>query len=442
MTSRWPRVLPRSLFGRLMLILLCGLAAAQLLTFGLLWYERTRASQSMMAAYLARDVASSIAILERVPPQERASWLQRLDRRNYRYRLGTIPAGKEQAGELDPTIAASLAAVLGPAYRIGIDASPDDGRPRLRLQLHDGTPLAIELNPASMPLAEWLPALLAAQLALIVLSCLLAVRIATRPLAQLAQAAEAISPESAAQPVAEHGPAEVAKAARSFNAMQARIAQHLQERTRILAAISHDLQTPVTRMRLRTELMEESAERSKWQADLDAMQSLIQEGIAYARSAHAATEQPMQVDIDALLHALAADYQDAGQAVELHGAAHRKLTTRPQALRRIVSNLVDNALKFAGSADIEVTAADGRISIAVLDRGPGIPEHEQAAVLQPFYRLESSRNPETGGSGLGLAIAQQLSAALGGELTIANRKGGGLRASLDLPLPALPEKQA
>lgn len=442
MTGRWLRLLPGSLFGRLMLILLCGLAAAQLLTFGLLWYERTRASQSMMLDYLAKDVASSIAILERLPPQEQASWLQRLDRRNYRYRLGPIPEGKDQAGELDHAIAASLAGVLGPAYRIDVDAAPGDERPRLRLQLHDGTPLAVELNPSPMPLAQWLPALLAVQLALIILSCWLAVRIATRPLAQLARAAEAVSPDSPAQPVAERGPVEVAKAARSFNAMQARIAQHLQERTRILAAISHDLQTPVTRMRLRTELMEESAERSKWQADLDAMQSLIQEGIAYARSAHAAAEQPMPVDIDALLHALAADYQDSGQAVELHGAAHRKLTTRPQALRRIVSNLVDNALKFAGSAEIEVSTTDERLTIAVLDRGPGIAEHEQAAVLQPFYRLENSRNPETGGSGLGLAIAQQLGAALGGSLALGNREGGGLRASLELPLPALQGTQA
>lgn len=436
MTGRRLRLLPGSLFGRLMLILLCGLAAAQTLTFGLLWYERTRASQSMMLGYLARDVASSIAILERVPPEERAAWLERLDRRNYRYRLGAVPDGKGQASELDQAIAASLAGVLGPAYRIDIDAAPGDGRHRLGLRLHDGTPVAIELNPASMPLAEWFPALLAAQLALIILSCWIAVRIATRPLAQLAQAAQAIAPDRSAEPVPEHGPAEVAKAARSFNAMQARIAQHLQERTRILAAISHDLQTPVTRMRLRTELMEESAERSKWQADLDAMQSLIQEGIAYARSAHAATEQPMQVDLDALLQALAADYQDAGQAVVLHGAVQRQLKTRPQALRRIVSNLVDNALKFAGSAAIEVAATDERISITVLDRGPGIPEHELAAVLQPFYRLENSRNPETGGSGLGLAIAQQLGAALGGVLSIANRDGGGLKARLELPLPA------
>lgn len=438
MKRRWPDLLPRSLFGRLMLILLCGLVAAQALAFGLLWIERSRASQSMMLTYLARDVASSIAILERVPPEERMSWLAKLDRRNYRYRLGAVPAGgnQSQGGELDQLIAAGIGGALGPAYRIDVDAAPDDGRPRLRLQLQDGTPLSVELNPAPMPLADWLPGLLAAQLALIVLSCWIAVRIATRPLTRLARAAEALAPERGAEPVPEHGPAEVAQAARSFNAMQARIAQHLQERTRILAAISHDLQTPVTRMRLRAELMDESGERGKWQADLDAMQSLIQEGIAYARSAHAAAEQAMHVDLDALLQALAADYQDAGQAVALRGSLHRKLTTRPQALRRVITNLVDNALKFAGNAEIEVHATGQRISIAVLDRGPGIPEHEQAAVLQPFYRLESSRNPETGGSGLGLAIAQQLSMALGGALAISNREGGGLRACLELPLPA------
>lgn len=437
MKRGWPNLLPRSLFGRLMLILLCGLVAAQALAFGLLWIERTRASQSMMLSYLARDVASSIAILERLAPEERASWLATLERRNYRYRLGAVPDGasRQQGGELEQSIAAGIGGALGPEYRIDVDAAPDGGRPRLRLQLRDGTPLAIELNPAPMPLADWLPALLAAQLALVALACWIAVRIATRPLARLARAAETLAPGRGANPVAEEGPAEVAQAARSFNAMQARIAQHLQERTRILAAISHDLQTPVTRMRLRTELMDEGSERAKWQADLDAMQSLIQEGIAYARSAHAAAEAPMQVDLDALLGALAADYQDAGQAVALHGALGLSMTTRPQALRRILTNLVDNALKFAGSAEIEVHATVNAISIAVLDRGPGIPEHEQTAVMQPFYRLENSRNPETGGSGLGLAIAQQLGAALGGRLTLANREGGGLRACLELPLP-------
>ncbi|WP_227470317.1 ATP-binding protein [Massilia sp. YMA4] len=423
---------PRTLFGRLVAILLCGLVAAQALTFGLLWYERMTASRTMMYAYMGRDVASSVAMLERLPAGERAAWLAMLERRNYHYRLGG-PVGQRAAAPAGDAAAASVAQWLGPRYRVDVVATPPEEPRRLVVDLRDGTPLAIEFAPAGMPLAQWLPALLLAQLGVLGLSCWLAVRVATRPLARLAQAAEALSPARATAPVPEEGPAEVAQAARSFNAMQARIARHLQERTRMLAAIAHDLQTPVTRMRLRTELMDDETERDRWQADLAAMQALIKEGIAYARSAHAAAEPAVRFDPDALLDAVVADYADAGRAVSLRGTVGQPLVSRPQALRRIVTNLVDNALKFAGAADIVAGLTEGGVTIAVLDRGPGIPAGQLDAVLQPFYRLEDSRNAETGGSGLGLAIAQELAEGIGAVLTLSNRAEGGLRAQVTLP---------
>ncbi len=429
-------LVPRSLFGRLVLILLCGLVAAQALTFALIRYERARASQSMMLSYLGRDVASSVAMLERLPAAERAGWLAMLERRTYRYRLGAVADSGPRLPAFDDPAGASVAYSLGAGYRVEVEGGIDDTRRRLHLRLRDGTPLAIELEPAGLPYARWLPALLAAQLGLLGVACWWAVRLATRPLGQLARAAEALTPNQGALPLPEHGPVEVAQAARSFNAMQARIAGHLQERTRMLAAIAHDLQTPVTRMRLRTELMDDEGERDKWQADLAAMQALIQEGIAYARSAHAAAEPAVRFDPDALLDALAADYRDAGQQVSVEGAVGTVLLSRPGALRRIVANLVDNGLKFADSLTIEAGRDEERVTVTVLDRGPGIPDDELAAVLQPFYRLEGSRNAATGGSGLGLAIAQELALALGGTLSLANRPGGGLSARLALPLQA------
>lgn len=426
MKSRW---LPKSLFGRLMLILLCALVAAQTLTFALLWHERTQASQSMMLAYIAKDAASSVAMLERLSPDERPAWLDKLARRNYRYRLGPMQDKGTPADDIGELMAGIVAASLGPKYAIHVDMTPDD-RPRLHLVLQDGVPLTIELFPRTMRLAQWLPAVLAAQLLLIASACWLAVKIATRPLAHLAHAAESLGPERAPEYIAEDGPAEVSMAARSFNAMQARIARHMHERTQLLAAISHDLQTPITRLKLRTELMDDPTERKKWQSDLDAMQALVHEGIAYARSVHAAAEERQRIDLDALLGALTSDYADAGADIRLHGSIGRRISTKPQAMRRIVSNLVDNALKFAGAAEIEAGIQDGLLRIAVLDRGPGIPESELEAVLQPFYRLEQSRNAENGGSGLGLAIAHQLAQALGGSLALRNRAGGGLCATL------------
>jgi signal transduction histidine kinase len=225
--------------------------------------------------------------------------------------------------------------------------------------------------------------------------------------------------------------------------MQRRIAEHVAERFRMLAAISHDLQTPITRLRLRADLLESATLRDKLHADLDAMQRLVQEGIAYARSAQGVTERLCRVDLYALLDSLACDYRDAGQHLSLSGRTEHSIVTRPHALRRIITNLVDNALKFGKEVEIrlDATPADG-VLITVRDRGPGIPASELSVVLQPFYRLEGSRNRDTGGAGLGLAIAHQLAGALGGRLTLANRAEGGLDACLWLPPPTDMSSQA
>jgi len=187
-------------------------------------------------------------------------------------------------------------------------------------------------------------------------------------------------------------------------------------------------------MRLRTEQLADGSVRDKLQADLDGMQSLVEEGLAYARTAQARQEPPRAVDLDALLDGLVCDAVDAGQRAELLGRLDAPLVTRVQALRRVLVNLLDNALKFGGSAAIHVETIAGEVHVSVDDHGPGIPDRELALVLQPFYRVEASRNRETGGTGLGLAIASELAAALGGRLVLGNRSEGGLRACLILPL--------
>jgi signal transduction histidine kinase len=230
------------------------------------------------------------------------------------------------------------------------------------------------------------------------------------------------------------GADEIARASAAFNAMQDRIGEYMTERIQILASISHDLQTPLTRMRLRTDLMDASALRDSLQRDLSNMSLLVREGIAYASSVHAATESAVLADTDALMESLVGEYEDSGQDVVLIGRVDHPVVIRPRALRRVIGNLVDNALKCSGGAEILVKQdPGGTISFSVLDRGPGIPPDELSAVLQPFYRVEGSRGRETGGAGLGLAIAQQLTKILGGVLTLQNRAGGGLEASLQVP---------
>ena len=426
---------PRTLFARLALILCVGLVLAQTLSFWLTLTERDQATTNVMMGYIEREAASSVALLDHLPPAERAQWLPRLARRSYEFILGPGITGTPPDARLSKMVAKSIADGIGTEYALTVNAVPGDKeRMQVHLKLTDGTPLTIDMRPMSgVPLSPWLPLVLALQLIVLAGCCWLAVRLATRPLHALAAAADTLGPDLKAARLPEDGPSEVARAAKAFNAMQDRIATYMTERMQILASISHDLQTPITRMRLRVDVMDEGPQHAKLQQDLQEMETLVKEGVAYARTLHGAAEAPIRIDPDALLDSLVCDYVDAGKEVSLHGAVGAALVTRPQALKRILGNLVDNALKFGGAAELEVSAqADGAVTIAVLDRGPGIPAESLDAVFEPFVRLETSRNRNTGGTGLGLAIARQLTLAMDAKLSLHNRTGGGLEARLML----------
>lgn len=430
---RWPR----TLFTRLTLILFVGLAAAHAMSYWLIIAERREATTGMMLGYLEQDVASSVALLDHLPAAERAAWLPRLTRRTYEFSLRPGDAGHPPDSELSKRIAASFVKAIGKEYQVTASAVPGHpNRVQAHVALSDGTRLTIDMRPAGLPIPPWLPAVLMLQLGLLALVTWYGVRLATRPLAQLADAADRLGPDLKAAPVPESGPLEVARAARAFNAMQQRIADHLGERTQILAAISHDLQTPITRMRMRADMLDDDQQREKMNRDLIEMEMLVRDGVAYARTLHGTSETPCSVDPDSLLQSLVGDYLDAGHPIELHGKAGAPLVTRPHALRRVLGNLIDNALKYAGSAELHIGAEDGRVTIRVRDHGPGIPDAELDNVMQPFYRLEASRNRDTGGTGLGLAIARQLAQAIDATLTLRNHPQGGLEAGLTLPAGA------
>jgi signal transduction histidine kinase len=429
------RLWPRTLRARLFVILLAGLAIAHAMSFAVLFSERYIAARSVMFNTLETDVATSIAILDRLPAAERAAWLEKLERGSYSFVLGQGIPGNPALDPGDAEVASRIQAAIGAKYPIEVESLPGGVR-RLQahLRLSDGEPLTIDVTPRGvMPVADWLPYVLLAQLSLLVLCSFVAVRLAVRPLADLAKAADMLDPNSNTPRLSEAGPREVAHAATAFNAMRDRIAQYLEERVQILAAISHDLQTPITRMKLRAEMAEDSIDRDKLIQDLGEVERLVKEGVAYARSAHGKDEKASRIDLTSFIESLAYDYQDTGKAVTVGELSDGAIVTRPHALRRILTNLIDNALKFGGSAEIEVQrSADGTVSIRVLDRGPGIPESQLKAVLQPFFRLEQSRNRDTGGTGLGLAIAHQLASVIGASLTLRNRDGGGLAAEITL----------
>lgn len=427
------RLIPRSLFARVTLIIVVGLAIAQLLTFAAIRYERGMALRELMMSGIERDIASSIAMLDRLPAAERESWLGRLERRNYRFMLGGGVTGPEPATPLAQEFATAIVNAMHPfeVVKVAQVAEPTEGL-RIQVRLADGSPVTVDARRVGMPVSNWVMWLLAVQLAVLAVCAWFAVRLVTRPLARLAAAADELGPDLKSHTLGEEGPTEVAHAARAFNAMQRRIAGYMAERVEILAAISHDLQTPITRMRLRTEMMDNERDQLKFRQDLDAMNALVREGVTYARTLHGATEPPLRIDADALLESMVADYEDSGQAVRLEGRIDRPIVTRPNALRRILVNLIDNALKFGSDVRVRVQADAGRLVVAVLDNGPGIPPDELEAVLKPFYRVESSRNRSTGGTGLGLAIAHQLAIAMGAQLSLHNRSEGGLEARVTL----------
>ncbi len=429
---RW---LPRSMASRLYLIIFAGLMLAQGLSVALLFYERYQSATGVMLNTVEHDVGTSVAVLDHLPAQERPNWLGRLQRDNYHYVLGPGQPGTPLTSDRSRAVTRMIAKEVGPDFRVHGDASAAaPGRYQVHFTLRDGSPLTLDITPRVMPVAQWLPVVLVVQVLLLLLCTWLAVRLATRPLSHLAEAAESMMPTADGPKMSEEGPTEVAQAAVAFNTMQERIRRHLKERLHILASISHDLQTPITRMRLRAEAMEEGVARQKILDDLRGMEHLVREGVAYARSAHGGSEAPVRMDVGAFLESLVFDYQDVGRPVSLVASVGGATMVRRQALRRVLGNLIDNAIKYGGAAEVAAWRnGQGALCMAVSDRGPGIPTEEMEQVLQPFYRLEVSRSRDTGGAGLGLAIAAQLARSIGASLTLANREGGGLTATVMLP---------
>lgn len=257
-------------------------------------------------------------------------------------------------------------------------------------------------------------------------------RIAIKPLRDLSRAAQNFGNNIASEPLPQNGPTEVRDAARAFNAMQSRIQRDVRERTSMLAAITHDLQTPVTRLRLRLEKVGDAELRKKLIADLALMSDTIRDGLDLAQSLES-REPAVRIDLDSVLASVCEDASDAGHDVRLVGGTKAFISGSPAALRRCINNVVDNAIKYGNRAEVHAETRDGRAIVRIGDDGPGIPADQLAAVLDPFVRIETSRSRETGGTGIGLTIARNIAQRLGGTLTLRNRESGGLEVVLDVP---------
>ncbi len=468
-----------SMAGRVFLILAAGIVVSALVTHELAEHRRRELMAQFRVTRNADRVAQLVSQFEATTPAERPRLAASLALLGVSAVLGPIDTPR---GQPDPTLAATVraaidtrspvAAVRAPesacpprSPRAGRQGSPPLAFPAtpvpgeatdpasaplpepprhrgicrvVQVRLADGTALRIAA-PSGRPLGRPpLPPFTGWPYPLVFLACIgllayLVARMATGPLRRLASAAADFGEDISTPPIAVDGPTEVRRAAVAFNTMQARIRNHVEERTQMLAAIAHDLQTPLTRLRLRLEKVADEELRARLIDDLGQMQQTIREGLELLRSA--STGDPLEtLDLDSLLEAVCTDATDAGQDVTLEGRLGTPLRGRPNALRRCIDNLIDNAVKYGQRAALTVRRDRDHAVISIRDAGPGIPPEQIEAVFRPFYRLETSRSRDTGGTGLGLAIARNLAEQQGGSLSLRNHPQGGLEAALRLPL--------
>ena len=440
------RGFPSSLFARMVLILLAGLLAAQLTTLWLQWRERATVVSVARGLNFADRIAETVRALEAQRPAQRADTLRALESADWRVIL--IDAEQTAPNAPRGPIQAAIAARLGGEREMrttggggGRMMHGNSATPRhtmsmrvFDVQLRDGQWIRISVNPEAETPA--LPGDLIAQLLLtlliVIAVVMLAVRQATKPLQQLAQAADKLGRDLDTAPLAEGGPAETRQAAQAFNRMQARIKHLIDERARALAAVSHDLRTPLTRLRLRAELVDNEQLREQMAADLDSMAAMLDATLDYLRGLQD-SEAARPIDINALLQSLTDDAEVLGKSICVKGVAQAPFTGRLSALRRALQNLIDNAIKYGHSAQMRVEDDATSLRIVVEDTGPGVTATELERVTEPYYRPDTSRNHETGGVGLGLSIVKDIALIHGGELLLSNRPQGGLCATLVLP---------
>ncbi|VAW21549.1 hypothetical protein MNBD_ALPHA12-175 [hydrothermal vent metagenome] len=329
-----------------------------------------------------------------------------------------------------------MSAMAAPVSAVGMmQGWNDKSLFKVSYQLADGSWLDFLTIPPEISQA-WSPRFLLAFVVMtIVVSALSvwAVRRSTEPLARFARASERLGRDMNSPDMPEDGPREVNRAARAFNDMQKRLRRLINDRTQMLAAVSHDLRTPVTRLRLRAEFIEDGEQRKKMLNDLAQMEAMITATLSFARL-DSSDEPRKNLDLAGLVQSVCDDAAELGHDVTYNGPLGVSFYGRPLALRRVFDNLVDNAFKYGKCARVTLAQKPDHIVVTIKDDGPGIPLSDIENVFDPFHRVETSRNRATGGVGLGLAVVRSIIRGHGGEVTLSNLENGGLCATITLPL--------
>ncbi|MDA7429199.1 ATP-binding protein [Primorskyibacter aestuariivivens] len=452
---------PQSVGAQLLVMLLLALGISQGLSLLVFSDERDRAVRAALGYEAAGRAANVAQLLDQAPEGLRSQIVLAANSPLVRFWIDDSPAVDHDSHDAQG-IADRLRRTLGDPPREvlveihdrtdavpGVEDVPNSMRQMHAAMLAERTgPLELAmsiqlasgdwLNVRSMfhrPVAQWLvsdiAALAIAAILVTFVAVVTAVRI-VRPMRKLANASDRAGKGEQLAALPESGPQELRDTVRAFNRMQARIRRFVSGRTRMLAALGHDLRSPLTAMRLRLELIDESEDRDRLEALVDEMQTMVEATLAFARG-EAETEETVAVDLRDLLQKLVAETK--GVRIDgLGEAAAVVARVRPVALKRALRNLIDNAVRYGENAEVGLLRDRDAAIISISDNGPGLPEDQLEAVFEPFRRLETSRSRDTGGTGLGLAIARTVIRAHGGEVTLQNRKAGGLKATVELPL--------
>ena len=462
---------PKSLAGRLALLMLLALAVAQGVAVALFAWERVEALRHAHRDNAVLRMADVARLVRSTPPELHDAVVAAASTDVARFSTGMEPlvvgtGSGEEAAAISEALAEALGTGPGQVRVAPLQAGcvdrfdpgddrdedgdrdrDDDGDGRDGDRDEDGP----DCFTASVPLGEgrWLNAAVGSPSALppwgltfilgFLLSALgiavvaaLAGRGVARPMRRLADAAGRLGRGETVDDLPEAGPREIRETVRAFNLMRGRLDRYMRDRTAMLAAVSHDLRTPITSLRLHAEFVEDAGTRSRILAALDEMQRMTEDALAFIRE-DMRQEETRTVDLHALADSVAADLRDLGHDVEVGEAGRVLAAGRPGALRRALRNLLENAATYGSRARVRVVKDDGGVRVVVEDEGPGIPEDGLERVFEPFVRIEASRSRDTGGSGLGLAIVRGIVRGHGGDVRLENRAEGGLRATVTLP---------
>jgi len=444
------RLLPRSLVGQMAVLMGIALLLALLAGFAFAVVERQQFNRAEIDTPAVTRVTSATADFVQAAPEFQPLVLSDASHRGAHYEVAAVTSVGPQLERRDDTEDRLRQSLSGAGFSVGDVRAALDPHEALRsngqrgrrgaglllsVQLPDKRWINARISvPSAPPLVTpelWVGALLV-YLFVLAAAVLIALRIA-RPLQSLTEAAEAFRGRNEPVTVAPAGPSDLRNAIMAFNAMNERLVKLLEEKDRTLGAIGHDLRTPLASLRIRAESVEPQDERERMIATIEEMTANLGDILTLARVGRS-REAFESLDVSGIARAVAQEYRDMGQPVTFASTGPNHTDAQPNLLRRAIRNFVDNALKYAGTAEIDVRGGEGNVTIAVLDRGPGLPPGELERVTGAFYRAEPSRNRETGGAGLGLSIAEAIADAHGGKLSFANRDGGGLVATISLPV--------